>query len=234
VNEIKGFIKLYRSLLDWEWFNDANTLRLFIYCLLKANYSDTKWRGIDIERGSFVTSYNQLSLNIGISVQQVRTSLTKLISTGEITFKSHSKYSIISINNYDDFQENNTQNNKQMTNKQQTNNKQITTDKENKNNKEKKEKKNRYKDHVLLTQLEYDSLITEFGEDRIESFIFRLDEYIGMTGKKYTNHNLVLRNWMRKDPNPSWLSELKQEQSVADSKEHVVVDLEKVKRFNDL
>jgi len=233
VNEIKGFIKLYRSLLDWEWFNDNNTFRLFMYCLLKANYSNTRWRGIDIQRGSFVTSYNQLSISTGMTVQQVRTSLNKLISTGEITSKPHSKYSIISINNYDEYQDNNTQSNTQVTNKQQTNNKQITTDNKDKN-KTKEEKKNIYKDHVRLTQTEYDTLIKEFGQDKIDNYIFRLDEYVGMTGKSYKNHNLVIRNWMRKDPNPTWLNELKREQAVADSYEHKVVDIEKVKGFNKL
>jgi hypothetical protein len=221
VNESKGFIKLYRSLLDWEWFNDNNTFRLFVYCLLKANYVDTKWRGIDIERGSFITSYNKLSVGTGLTIQQVRTSLNKLISTGEVTHKSHSKYGIITINNYDEYQENNTQVNKQVTNKQQTNNKQITTDKEIKN-KRNKEVKNKYRDNVLLTQTEYDNLVKDFGVHTIDGFIFRLDEYIGMKGVKYQNHNLVIRNWIRRDPKPKWLDELKQEQETHDNKTYKV------------
>jgi hypothetical protein len=217
VNESKGFIKLYRSLLDWEWFNDNNTFRLFVYCLLKANYVDTKWRGIDVERGSFITSYNKLSTGTGLTIQQVRTSLNKLLSTGELTHKSHSKYSVISINNYEQYQESNTQPNKQVTNKQQTNNKQITTD--NKDKKEIiKEKKKKIHTHVFITQTEFDTLMHEYGAELVAGYVQRLDEYIGIKGVKYKSHYLVLRKWMRENPNPKWLSELKREQEQHDAK----------------
>jgi hypothetical protein len=122
----KGFIKLYRSLLDWEWYTDTNTFRLFTHCLLRANYQDTKWRGVDIKRGSFITSLNTLVEETNLSVQNIRTSLDKLKSTGELTSKSHSKYRIVTLNNYDLYQ----QDNKQLTSKQQATNKELTTDKE--------------------------------------------------------------------------------------------------------
>jgi len=217
VNESKGFIKLYRSVLEWEWFNDVNAFRLFMYCLLKANYTDTAWRGIDIERGSFVTSTKKLSVATGLSVQQTRTSLNKLISTGELTNKSHSKYSIITINNYDEYQENNKQINKRTTNNQQTDNKQITTDKEIKKETN-KEVKNKYMDYVLLAQTEYDALIVDYGQQTVDEFIFRLNEYIGIKGDKYKNHNLVIRKWVRQDPKPKWSYELKSEQDVHDAR----------------
>jgi len=120
-----GFIVLYRSLLEWEWYSDANTTRLFIHCLLRANHKDNKWQGITIDRGSFVTSYAHLALDLGLTVQNIRTSINKLKSTGELTHKSHSKYGIITINNYDKYQDTNSQPNSQLTvNQQSTNNKQ--------------------------------------------------------------------------------------------------------------
>jgi hypothetical protein len=221
VNEINGFIKLYRSVLDWEWFNDISTFRLFIYCLLKANYSDTKWRGIDIEKGSFITSYNRLSLQTGLTLQQVRTSLNKLVITGELTHIAHSKYSVIKVNNYEVYQESNKQKNKQsnnqITSNQQGSNKVVTTDKEEKKE-TKEEQKNIYLDRVRLTKLEYNKLLDDFGQLVLDEFIFRLDEYLGMTGKVYKNHSMVIRNWIRKDPKPTWLGELKHEQEIHDNK----------------
>lgn len=231
MNEIKGYIKLYRSLLDWEWFNDNNTFRLWLYCLLKANYSDTKWRGIDIERGSFVTSINKLTLGTGLTTQQVRTSMKKLVSTGEITNKPHSKYSIISINNYDEFQENNTQNNSLMTNKQHDNNMIITTD--NKNKKTiKKESKKRYRNHVYLLETEYDSLVSEFELNLVDGYIFRLDEYIGMKGVKYKSHNLVLRKWIRENPKPNWLIAFAPMETIDNEPRNI--DRNKIAQFDDL
>ena len=37
-----GFIKLYRSMLQWEWYDDVNVKVLFLHLLLKANYEEKK------------------------------------------------------------------------------------------------------------------------------------------------------------------------------------------------
>lgn len=124
---MQGFIKLHRQITEWEWYSNINVCRLFIHCLLKANHKDNKWQGIVIERGSFITSIENLAFETGLSGQQVRTALNKLKTTGEITSKTTNRYSIISIKNWNSYQLDNTQDNKQITNKQQTNNKQITT-----------------------------------------------------------------------------------------------------------
>ena len=119
----KGFIQLHRSLLEWEWYDDKNTKILFLHCLLKANYKDKNYRGKTIKRGSFLTGRDVLKNELGLSVQQIRTSLTKLKSTNEITIKSSSQGTIIEVVKYNDYQE--------ITNKatdeQPTNNQQVTT-----------------------------------------------------------------------------------------------------------
>jgi len=140
----KGYIKLHRSLLEWEWYDELNVKVLFIHCLLKANYTDKDWKGQIIHRGSFITSYEKLSIETGLTVQQIRTAILKLKSTNEIIHKSTSHYSMITINNYDLYQTDNIQNDTQITNNQQTNNKQITT------TKERKEIKNQINHHDEL------------------------------------------------------------------------------------
>nr|DAI13171.1 MAG TPA: replisome organizer [Caudoviricetes sp.] len=115
------WVKLHTKILNWEWYSDINTTRLFIHCLLKANWKDGKFEGIDIPRGSFVTSLPKLSKETGLSIQQTRTSLSKLILTNNITNKSYTKYRVISIINYEAYQENNSQSNRQITDNQQTN-----------------------------------------------------------------------------------------------------------------
>ncbi len=149
---MNGYIKLHRQLMEWEWYKNIPVRILFEHCLLKANHKEKKWQGIVIPKGSFVTSYENLAFETGLTVQQVRTAINKLKSTSEITYKSTSHYSIITVNNWERFQEDNTQNNKQITNNQQTNNKQITTTKNDKNDKNEKNtlsivgKENSYKD----------------------------------------------------------------------------------------
>jgi len=135
-----GFIKIHRKILDWEWYNDINTCRLFIHCLILANHKDKKWRGIEIKRGSFITSLTSLSEGSKLSVQNVRTALSNLKSTHELTINTTTKYTIVTICNYNLYHQDNTQTNKQLTNNQQTTNKQLTTTKNDKN--EKNDKKN--------------------------------------------------------------------------------------------
>jgi len=99
-----GWIKLHKKLLDWEWYNDHNTFRLFTYLLLKANYEKKNWRGIVIERGQLITSLQSLSIETGISIQSLRTSLIKLKSTGELTDVSTGQSRLLTIVKYSDYQ----------------------------------------------------------------------------------------------------------------------------------
>lgn len=124
---MEGWISLHRKFLDWEWYSDINTKALFLHCLLRANHKSKNWRGIDIKKGQFVTSLKHLSSETGLSIQQIRTCLNKLKSTNEVTSKTTNLNTLISICNWDKYQDDNKQNNKPSTNKQQTNNKQITT-----------------------------------------------------------------------------------------------------------
>ena len=122
-----GFVKLHRNLLKWEWYKDKNTFKLFIHLLMTANYYDEKWKGIMVKRGSRVTGYHELAAETGLSFQEVRTAINHLILTNEITKQSNSQGTIITINNYDKYQDivNTATNNQQTANKQLTNDQQL-------------------------------------------------------------------------------------------------------------
>ena len=78
---------------------------MFIHCLLKANWKDEKYEGVDISRGSFITGRKKLSKELSMTEQEIRTALKHLVSTNEITIKKTNKYSIISIKNYENYQQ---------------------------------------------------------------------------------------------------------------------------------
>lgn len=123
-----GWITLHRKLLDWEWFDDANCLKFFIYCLLRANHKSRQWRGITVHPGEFITSRENLAHDLRISIQSVRTLIKRLKSTGELTSRTTNKYTIISITNWKDYQNINQQANHQLTINQPATNQQLTTD----------------------------------------------------------------------------------------------------------
>lgn len=102
---MKGWIKIHRNLINWEWFDYPEMLKLWLYLLMMANTDDGyKWHGIALERGQLVTSLPELEKKTGFTVQQIRTCLKRLCSTGEITVESTNKYRIITICSYRDYQ----------------------------------------------------------------------------------------------------------------------------------
>ena len=161
------------------------------------NWTDKKWKGQEIKRGSIVSSYEKLATETGLSVMQVRTAIKKLRSTGEITSKSSNKNTVFIVNNYDLYQGSNKQNNEPVTSKQQTDNIQITTTKESKE--VKKEKNNNIK---RFTPPTYEQVSTYCKERHntvdAERFLDFYESKGWMVGKnKMKDWKAAVRNWER-------------------------------------
>lgn len=98
------FVKVDRNILQWRWYQDANTVRVFIHLILMANVKDHDFEKITVHRGELVTSLASLSKQLKMSVRSVRTSLEHLKSTGEVTSRNYPHYQVISIAEYDRYQ----------------------------------------------------------------------------------------------------------------------------------
>lgn len=99
-NEDSGFIKIHRKIFEWSWYTDINTCRLFIHMILKANWKDGNFRGTTVPRGSFVSSLDKLSEETELTKREIRTAISHLKTTGEVTVKTTNRYSIFTIKNY--------------------------------------------------------------------------------------------------------------------------------------
>jgi hypothetical protein len=142
-----GFIMLQREIVNWEWYTDVNTYKLFLHCLLKVNYSKKKWQGHVINKGEFITSYEKLAIETGLSVSKVRTAISKLVSTDHLIVETTSTFTKILIPKLDDFVVKTSQSqidtqddmpfdkhtSKPLTNESQSNRNQIATTKTNNN-----------------------------------------------------------------------------------------------------
>ena len=122
-----GHIKIDRRILEWEWYKDLNTCRLFFHLLLRANWKDGRFQGMEIPRGSLVTSYNNLAAETGLSVKNVRTALKHLETTGEVAVNRHAKFSVVTIQNYNVYQSDGTVSGSQVADNRQTTGKQVAT-----------------------------------------------------------------------------------------------------------
>ncbi len=182
-----GYIKLHRKILDWEWYSDINTRLVFMHLLLCANWEDCEFRDVLLKRGQLATTVKELAANNKLTIQQTKTALSHLQSTKEITIVSNTKFSIITLNNFDLYQCANNQNNKQTTNQQQTNqqtnnnqiNKPTLLYKENKNIRSEEEVASASPTAASLTR---DNLIEIFGEDNVDEYERRYDNWKASKG----------------------------------------------------
>ena len=133
----QGFIKLHRSILDWEWWEDNNTLKVFLYLLLNANWEDSRYRGYEIPRGSLVVGRKKMAEPLHLSEREIRTAISHLKSTNEVTTKATNKFTILTITNWEKYQgfdsEVTTKATNKETNERPTRDQQATTYKEYKN-----------------------------------------------------------------------------------------------------
>ena len=207
MQEKSTFVKLHRSITKWRWYKNQNTKALFIHLMIIANIKDQPFENITVKRGQVITSLASLSSQTGLTMNQVRTALQHLISTKEITSKTTTKYTIITIKNYDEYQKVT----KEITNEPQTDNKQITNkpqhyNKEKNINNIKNEReckttpKNTFGEfnNVYLTETEVANLKQRYPKDYVNK-IEKLSAYIESTGKEYNSHYAVLLQWLAED-----------------------------------
>lgn len=101
---IGDFVKLHRSLLEWEWYHDLPVRVLFLHLMLEVNWKPGRFEGHDIPPGSVPTSTDKLAAKSGLTRQSVRTALDKLKSTNEITIQATKRFSIVTLANWANYQ----------------------------------------------------------------------------------------------------------------------------------
>jgi len=185
-----GWIKIHRKLLDWEWYDEPNVMRLFLHLLLKANHKDKNYRGQVIKKGTLLTGRDLLAKETGLSIQQIRTAINKLKSTNEITIKTNKQGSVIQIVKYAEYQ---ILTNK-VTNKQPDSNQQLTTNKN-----VKKEKKLVYRsfDHLSITVEDVRKLDKEYTKKQIDYILDAIENY--SKNKSYKSLYLTAKKWLAKE-----------------------------------
>lgn len=196
---MQGWVSFHRKIEEWEWYDDANTFRLFFHLVLKANHKDNKWRGIDIKRGELVTSNEQLAKQLKLTVSKIRTSLNKLKSTREITIKTTNKNTVVTVVNYGLYQSTDAEIATKTTNKSQSNDNQIATN--NNDNNENNDKKKVIKRFTPPTLEEIISYCKE-RKNKVdpEKFLNFYESKGWMVGKnKMKSWKASVRTWESKD-----------------------------------
>ena len=88
------------------------------------------------------------------------------------------------------------ENTKDITNNYNINNNNKTSKK--KTTKEVRHKYGEFK-NILLSDKDLEKLKAEYGEELVEKYIKKMDEWIELNGRRYKNYYLALRQWMNKE-----------------------------------
>ena len=74
----QNFIKLDRRILRHKIMKDPLAFQLFVYCILKAEYYPVNDDGVDVPRGSFMTTMKDIGADLKCSYKSVRLRLERL------------------------------------------------------------------------------------------------------------------------------------------------------------
>jgi len=108
MNDDYGWIQLHRKLIQNPIFDNAELLRLFIYCLLRANHEPDdiifNKELVKIKRGQFLTGRKVIAKALKQNENTIYTRLKLLEKLGYIKLNSNNKFSILTIVKYEDYQ----------------------------------------------------------------------------------------------------------------------------------
>lgn len=86
-------MKLNSSIKNWAYYTEGNMMRLLVHLLLSCD-----------KKGIVKTSRKKISDDIGLSIQEVRTLIDKLIRSLRINAKATSAGTIITIYKSEDYE----------------------------------------------------------------------------------------------------------------------------------
>ncbi len=96
-----GFVKVPHDLREWGWINEPKTVYVYLRLLLDAAWSETERKGVPIKRGQLIISQREYAEKLGITYQELRTALLRLIATHKITQSATHKKTIVTLLEYD-------------------------------------------------------------------------------------------------------------------------------------
>lgn len=101
---MQGYIKLHRKILDNGEFADAELLKVFVWCILKANTTPNVVYGRKVDVGQFITGRITASEELYLKPSTIYKRLQRLKTQGYIDISSNTKNSLITVINYKSYQ----------------------------------------------------------------------------------------------------------------------------------
>ena len=124
--EDTSYIKLFRKILKSPIWDNEKALKVWIWCLLKATHKERDQlvgkQLVHLKKGQFVTGRKSASEELGINDRTIYDYLKLLKKLNMISINSNNKFSVVSVEKWEDYQVEELKiNNKPTTNEQQIN-----------------------------------------------------------------------------------------------------------------
>lgn len=141
-----GWLKLHRKILESAVFQNADALKMFIWILCKANTQENETvigtSAVKIKKGQMVFGRKKAAEVLGLTENKCYRIMNLLEELKIITTKRTTKFTVVSVMNWELYQARNIPSEQQIDNKSTTNRQQIDNKQTHyKNNKEYKEYK---------------------------------------------------------------------------------------------
>lgn len=195
-----GFVKIHRKLLDNPISDKPNYLAVWLFLILEANHKDAciifDNQKMTIKRGQCLTSIRKISKKFKLSLGSVHNILKYLISERMIERSGNNRCSLVTIINYDLYQE------VERKTEQSVNSSRTVRETNKKNKNEKNEKKRESKLDYLLNLLDedYEYFTKEFYINSVQVKLEgkKCHNWVVSKGKEkeYKNFKATLRNWI--------------------------------------
>ncbi|EOM14755.1 DnaD domain-containing protein [Enterococcus faecalis EnGen0234] len=218
-----GYIKLYRKVTNSFVWTNANMFKLWSLCLMRGSHKESRFifngQEIAVSSGQFVTgrAVIEKEFNEGVPRDQqiVGRTLWRWLKKFEneqmLSISSTPKYSVITINNWDDYQVND----QQVSNNRPTSVQQLSTYKNEKNDKNEKNINNNNKGSSIRsiwenngfglmsskTMTDFDYWISDFEKigasqkDAEQLIVKAIEIAIDANARNYNYINAILKDW---------------------------------------
>lgn len=100
----ESYIKLFRKVRDWEHYQDSKTFHLYVHFILSAVRKPTKYCGVSLKPGQYLTTYDDLQEDTGLCRKYLSASIQKLCESGEIKKEMRGGRTLITVVRYEDYQ----------------------------------------------------------------------------------------------------------------------------------
>lgn len=131
---LSGWIKLHRALSDHWLASNPDSLSVWVHMLMLANHAETKRQingsVVTVLAGQIITSRRSLSEKAGVQESKVERILKRLESEHQITQRGLSKFRVISIVNWLEYQSIEQQSEQQVNSKRTASEQQVNTPEE--------------------------------------------------------------------------------------------------------